>query len=223
MQQNLTKYWDWGRKIVCVGRNYTEHCMELQNPVPKEPLIFLKPTSSYVHEGNSIMIPSGCSNVHHEVELGVVIGKNGSQIMQDAAMNHVGGYVLALDMTARDWQDKAKKAGKPWSLAKGFDTACPISRFISKEEIADPHNIKLWLKVNGELKQEGSTSDMIFNIPLLISYISNVMKLECGDVILTGTPEGVGPVHNGDVIDCGINDLISMKFNVEAKNKNYAN
>ena len=216
MQCNLSRYWEWGRKVVCVGRNYKDHCAELQNPVPKEPLIFLKPTSSYVREGESMVIPSGCSNVHHEVELGVVISKNGSCIEEANAMDHVGGYILALDMTARDWQDKAKKAGKPWSLAKGFDTACPISRFIAKEEIPNPHDIDLWLKVNGSMRQTGTTKDMIFSIPFLISYISNVMKLEEGDVILTGTPEGVGPVNDGDVMDCGISSIISMKFNVKA-------
>lgn len=215
MQQNLSRFWEWGRKIVCVGRNYKDHCAELQNPIPKEPLIFLKPTSSYVCEGSNIVIPKNCSVVHHEVELGVVISKDGSHISEEAVMNHIGGYVLALDMTARDWQDKAKKAGKPWSLAKGFDTACPISRFISKEEIIDPHNINLWLKVNDQPRQNGSTSDMMFNIPSLISYISKVMKLEKGDVVLTGTPEGVGPVEDGDVVDCGIDSLLKMQFSVK--------
>ena len=153
--------------------------------------------------------------MHHEVELGVVISKDGSHIKEDVAMDHVGGYILALDMTARDWQDKAKKAGKPWSLAKGFDTACPISQFIPKEDITNPHDINLWLNVNDNRRQSGSTKDMIFSIPFLISYISNVMKLEVGDVILTGTPQGVGAVQEGDVMDCGINSLISMKFNVK--------
>ena len=216
MQRNLSRFCEWGRKIVCVGRNFREHCVELQNPVPKEPLIFLKPTSSYVCEGESIFIPSGCSNVHHEVELGVVISKDGSHIDECTAMSHVGGYVLALDMTARDWQDKAKKAGKPWSFAKGFDTACPVSSFIAKESIPDPHDVNLWLKVNNEIRQDGSTNDMIFKIPYLISYISKVMKLEEGDVLLTGTPQGVGPVCDGDVIECGIDSLIKMKFSVKA-------
>ena len=215
MEKSLSRFWEWGRKIVCVGRNYKEHCAELQNPVPKEPLIFLKPTSSYVCEGSSIVIPEGCLLVHHEVELGVVISKDGSHISEEAVMSHVGGYVLALDMTARDWQDKAKKSGKPWSLAKGFDTSCPISRFISKEELKDPHDINLWLKVNNEQRQNGSTKDMIFTIPSLISYISNVMKLERGDVVLTGTPEGVGPVEDGNVVSCGINSLVSMQFSVK--------
>nr|CAB3244220.1 acylpyruvase FAHD1, mitochondrial-like [Phallusia mammillata] len=132
-------------------------------------------------------------------------------------MDLVGGYILALDMTARDWQDKAKSQGKPWSLAKGFDTSCPISSFIPKEKIPNPAEIDLWLNVNGAKKQEGTTKDMIFSIPYLISYISNVMTLEAGDVILTGTPQGVGPVVNGDVIECGISKIINMKFNVESE------
>uniref|UniRef100_H2Y0X5 Oxaloacetate tautomerase FAHD1, mitochondrial n=1 Tax=Ciona intestinalis TaxID=7719 RepID=H2Y0X5_CIOIN len=216
-QRNIAKFWEWGRKIVCVGRNYVDHCAELKNPVPKSPLIFLKPTSSYVREGSAVKIPTGCSTLHHEVELGIVISKKGGDIQTDKAMDHVGGYVLALDMTARDWQDVAKSQGKPWSMAKGFDTACPVSDFIEKDKISDPHNIKLWLKVNNEMKQNGSTKDMIFNIPYLIHYVSTVMHLEEGDVILTGTPEGVGPVKSGDVMECGIESVISMKFPVQMK------
>lgn len=130
-------------------------------------------------------------------------------------MNHIGGYVLALDMTARDFQDEAKKKGQPWSLAKGFDTSCPVSSFIDKDKLNDPSDIRLWLKVNDAMKQDGTTGDMIFSIPYLISYISKYFKLEEGDVILTGTPEGVGPVGNGDVIEAGLGDLVSMKFSVE--------
>ncbi|CAK8672110.1 oxaloacetate tautomerase fahd-1, mitochondrial-like [Clavelina lepadiformis] len=217
MQNNLSRFSEWGRKVVCVGRNFKDHCVELSNPIPKEPLIFLKPTSSYVVEGESIKIPNGCNSLHHEVELGVVISKDGSNILENSAMDYVGGYVLALDMTARDWQDKAKKQGKPWSFAKGFDTACPISSLIPRGDIVNPDDVGLWLKVNGVEKQNGSTKDMIFNIPSLISYISHVMTLERGDVVLTGTPEGVGPVEAGDVIECGVNNLLTMKFNVMKK------
>ena len=156
-------------------------------------------------------------SLHHEVELGIVIGKPGRKIKEQDALNHIGGYVLALDMTARDFQDEAKKKGQPWSLAKGFDTSCPVSEFIDKDKIQSPENLNLWLKVNDKVKQNGSTSDMIFSMPYLISYISNYFTLEEGDVILTGTPEGVGPVCKGDVIEAGIGNLTSFKFQVDAE------
>ena len=117
-------------------------------------------------------------------------------------------------MTARDFQNAAKKKGIPWSLAKGFNTSCPISKFIPKESVSDPHNIGLWCKVNGETKQDGNTKDMIFNIPTLVSYISQYFTLETGDLVLTGTPAGVGPVVSGDVITAGLGDLVEMSFTV---------
>jgi len=120
-------------------------------------------------------------------------------------------------LTARDWQSEAKSKGKPWCFAKGFDTACPVSEFVPLDKIPNPQNVDLWLKVNDIMKQEGSTSDMIFSIPFLISHISKVMTLEKGDVILTGTPQGVGPLSNGDVVQCGIGSIVKMDFKVESK------
>ena len=128
-------------------------------------------------------------------------------------MEYVGGYALALDMTARDLQGIAKKKGHPWSVAKGFDTFCPVSKFIDKNNI-DVLDTKLWLKVDGELKQNGSTQNMIFTVPYLISYISRIFALEAGDVILTGTPEGVGPVKPGQTITAGIDGVVEMTFPV---------
>lgn len=160
-------------------------------------------------------VPPGCSTLHHEVELGLIIGKSGSKIQEADAMNHIAGYILALDMTARDFQEEAKKKGEPWALAKGFDTSCPVSDFIDKAKLQNPGSTPLWLKVNGTMKQNGNTSDMIFKIPYLISYISRYFRLEEGDVILTGTPEGIGPVGNGDVIEAGLADVVSFKFKVE--------
>ena len=161
-----------------------------------------------------MQLPPGCDELHHEVELGVVISKTGASIAESNAMDYVGGYALALDMTARDLQNKAKKLGQPWTLAKGFDTALPVGRFISKTEIPQPDNVHLWLKVDGELKQDGNTQDMIFTIPYLISYISQSMTLEEGDFILTGTPEGVSEVKPGQTIACGLGDKIDMTFPV---------
>nr|XP_033818429.1 acylpyruvase FAHD1, mitochondrial [Geotrypetes seraphini]XP_033818430.1 acylpyruvase FAHD1, mitochondrial [Geotrypetes seraphini]XP_033818431.1 acylpyruvase FAHD1, mitochondrial [Geotrypetes seraphini] len=212
--RNLTRFWDWGRKIICVGRNYTEHAMELNNTIPTEPVLFLKPSSAYVREGAPILIPYYSSNLHHEVELGVVIGKSGKAISQTVAMDHVAGYVLCLDMTARDIQEECKKKGLPWTLAKAFDTSCPVSDFIPKENILDPHNINIWLKVNDKVRQESNTSAMIFSIPYLISYISNIIALEEGDLILTGTPKGVAAVQENDEMKAGIDGILSMKFTV---------
>lgn len=212
--KDLRKFAEFGRKIIGVGRNYRDHAKELGNAVPETPLLFLKPTSSYIHEGEKIKVPTGCTDLHHEVELGVVIGQNGTRIEESQAMNYVGGYVLALDMTARDFQNDAKHKGLPWLLAKGFDTSCPISEFIPKDKLPDPSNVRLWLQTDGDMKQDGNTSDMIFGIPFLISYISNIVTLEEGDLILTGTPAGVSAVSAGQWITAGLNTSLQMSFTV---------
>ncbi|XP_074640526.1 oxaloacetate decarboxylase, mitochondrial-like [Tubulanus polymorphus] len=211
----IPQFFTKGRKIIGVGRNYQDHAAELGNVVPTEPIIFLKPTSSYILEGDKIKLPPKTKEIHHEVELGVVIGKEGRNITPESAMDYVKGYALSLDMTARDMQRQLAKKGHPWSLAKGFDTATPISGFIPKTTLPDPMNVHLWLKVNDEMRQDGNTKDMIFDIPSLISYISQYFTLEEEDVILTGTPAGVGPVKSGDSINCGLNDIVTMKFDVE--------
>ena len=161
-------------------------------------------------------MPSQVKDLHYEVELGVVIGKEGRDIPEESAMGHVGGYALALDMTARDLQSAAKKKGHPWSVAKGFDTFCPVSKFIEKESI-NLDATTLWLKVDGTLRQNGSTRDMIFPVPFLISYISRIFRLEMGDLILTGTPEGVGPVKPGQTISAGIEGIVEMSFPVKGR------
>ena len=161
-------------------------------------------------------MPSQVKDLHYEVELGVVIGKEGRDIPEESAMSHVGGYALALDMTARDLQSAAKKKGHPWSVAKGFDTFCPVSKFIEKESI-NLDATTLWLKVDGTLRQNGSTGDMIFPVPFLISYISRIFRLETGDLILTGTPEGVGPVKPGQTISAGIEGIVEMSFPVKER------
>jgi len=192
-----------GKKIVAIGRNYVEHAKELNNAVPKEPFFFLKPTTSYVTTGGKVEIPRG-TVVHHEVELGVVIGRGGRDITSQQALSHIAGYALAIDMTARNMQDAVKKKGLPWAAAKGFDTFTPISDFIPAEFVPDPHNLRLWLKINGETKQDGTSADMIFPISRLIEHVSSIMTLEEGDLLLTGTPSGVGPVNPGDSITAGL-------------------
>lgn len=210
----LTRFWEWGKNIICVGRNYAEHAQEMKNTLPTEPLFFLKPSTAYVREGNPIVRPYYCNKLHHEVELGVVIGKRAQAVLQDVALDHVAGYALCLDMTARDTQEECKKKGLPWTLAKGFNTSCPVSDFVPKEKVPDPHQLKVWLKINGELRQEGDTSSMIFSIPYIISYISRIITLEEGDVILTGSPKGVSAVQQNDEIEAGIQGILSMRFQV---------
>lgn len=146
-----------------------------------------------------------------------MIGEKACDVAEPDAMRHVGGYVLALDMTARDFQDEAKKKGQPWTMAKGFDTSCPVGEFIEKSKIPDPSNVQLWLKVNSDKRQDGNTKDMIFNVPYLISYVSQYFTLEPGDLLLTGTPSGVGPVVEGDVMEAGIGDISTIKFSVERR------
>jgi len=219
MTQSLPWFVANGKKIIGIGRNFAEHAKELGNAIPSKPMMFLKPTTSYIVEGQSIKIPKGCSELHHEVELGVVIGKEGSGIASEAVFSegYVAGYCLALDMTARDFQEEAKKKGHPWSIAKGFDTSCPVSDMLPMSSLPNPHDIELWLKVNTEDRQRGSTRHMIFDIPTLVSAVSDYFTLQRGDVILTGTPSGVGPVKAGDLITAGIGDLVQFQFQVEAR------
>ncbi|XP_004706202.1 acylpyruvase FAHD1, mitochondrial [Echinops telfairi] len=214
----LSRFWEWGKNIVCVGRNYAEHAREMRSAVPSEPVLFLKPSTAYAPEGSPILLPPHSRELHHELELGVVLGRRGRAVPQATAMDYVAGYALCLDMTARDVQEECKRKGLPWTLAKGFTSSCPVSAFVPKDQIPDPHQLRLWLKVNGKLRQEGETSSMIFSIPYIISYVSKVMILEEGDIILTGTPKGVGPVEENDEIEAGIDGVLTMKFKVERPN-----
>lgn len=190
------------RKVVCVGRNFAMHAKELGNAVPTEPVLFLKPPSSFVGQGEPVMMPPQ-SSLHHEIELAVVIKGVARRIKPEEAEQYIGGYALALDMTARDIQQRAKDKGLPWTVSKGFDTHCPISDLISTDEIPDPQDAQLTLDVvheNGvvERRQDGNTRDMLFNIPTIMSHISSIMTLHENDVILTGTPAGVAAVNPGD-------------------------
>lgn len=201
--------------IFCIGRNYSEHAKELQNVVPDQPMVFLKPVSSIIHDGESIVLPPQSSEVHHEVELVAAVGKGGKNIPEATALEHVAGYGLGIDVTARDLQQVAKQKSHPWTVAKGFDTFAPISTFIPAEAIENPQNLKLRLQVNGEVRQEGNTHDMIFPIAELIAYLSTIFTLSPGDLIFTGTPAGVSPIEKGDSITATLNDnLISLNISV---------
>ncbi|KAF2707787.1 hypothetical protein K504DRAFT_458270 [Pleomassaria siparia CBS 279.74] len=195
------------RKVMCIGRNYADHIKELNSARPKQPFFFLKPPSAILLPGaGPVLRPKGVI-MHYEVELALIMGKKVQDLHPDdtkGAMDAIAGYLLAIDMTARNVQDEAKKKGLPWSIAKGFDTFLPISQLIDKSRIADPQNAHLWLSVNGEMKQSDNTELMLFRIPRQLSDISRVMALEEGDIVLTGTPKGVGSVKTGDVMKAGL-------------------
>jgi 2-keto-4-pentenoate hydratase/2-oxohepta-3-ene-1,7-dioic acid hydratase in catechol pathway len=191
--------------IFCIGRNYVAHAKELNNEVPSEPLVFLKPTSSVIYDGDIIQLPERSQNVQHEVELVAAIGKGGSQIPESQALDHVAGYAVGIDITARDIQQKAKEKGHPWTIAKGFDGFAPLSTFISADKIENPQNIDLEMRVNGEVRQSDNTKLMIFPVFRLISFISNIFTLHPGDLIFTGTPKGVSPISTGDSITATLN------------------
>lgn len=190
--------------IFCVGQNYAEHAKEMGSSVSDTPVIFLKPSNAIIDDGEPIILPSLSANVHHEVELTVLIGKPGRNIPTSEARNHVAGYGIGLDMTMRDVQLAAKKAGQPWSIAKGFYSSAPLSSFLDAASIPDPHDLTISLKVNGKERQRTSTGKMNFSIDVLISFLSSVFSLEEGDIIYTGTPEGVAQVHPGDLLEAEI-------------------
>lgn len=204
-------------KIICLARTYHKHAQEMKTTPPSEPILFLKPPSAVIFNNEPILLPPQSVSVHHEVELGVVIGKKGAHIIESQAMKYVYGYLLGLDITARDIQSEAKKHGWPWSISKGFDTFCPISEVVPATKISDPHSLTLTLKVNGTTRQHGSTKQLLFSIPQIISYISDIMTLEKGDLILTGTPEGVGEIKDGDSIEASLEDLCYLKHEVLRK------
>jgi len=193
-------------KIVCIGQNYAEHIKEMKGEIPKSPVFFLKPSTAIVHNGGEIVLPSVSHDVHHEVELTVLIGKDGKNIPQNAAMSHVLGYGVGLDMTLRDVQSEAKKKGLPWTLAKGFDTSAPLSEFIPASEVSNPGTLHLQLKVNGFVRQSSGTNDLIFSVDTLIAYLSQFITLERGDVLYTGTPQGVAQVKSGDSLEASLRD-----------------
>ena len=191
-------------KIACLARNYAEHARELGNETPAAPVLFMKPASSVIGDGDTVQIPAYSQECHYEVELALLIGKEARNVTADEALEHVAGYGVAIDMTLRDVQNGLKAKGLPWEIAKGFDTACPLSDFVPATAVADPHALNLKLAVNGEVRQDGCSADMIHRIPQIIAHISAIFALEPGDVILTGTPAGVGPVRAGEVMTAEI-------------------
>lgn len=203
-------------KIVCIGRNYADHIKELGNETPEAPVIFMKPATSVIADGEIVVIPPYSDDCHHEAELALLIGKKGKGISVDEAMNHIAGYGVALDLTLRDVQSEQKKKGLPWEIAKGFDTSCPLSSFVSAGKVADPQNLNIRLTVNGELRQDGCTTMMIHPIRNLVSHMSQIFTLEPGDIILTGTPAGVGRITDGDKIHVEIPQVGTLYVSVSS-------
>ncbi len=198
-------------KVVAVGRNYADHAAEMGAAVPEEPLIFLKPATAVIGPGDAVRYPPESSEVHHEGELAVVIGSVAARVAVEDALSHVLGYTVANDVTARDLQ----RSDGQWTRAKGFDTFCPLGPAVETEfDPAEGHG--LIVRVNGEVRQEATTADLIFGVAELIAYVSAVMTLLPGDVILTGTPEGVGPVSPGDVMEVEIEGIGVLRNPVAA-------
>jgi len=199
-------------KIVAVGRNYLAHARELGHEVPTEPLIFLKPTSAIVGDQDDVVYPKASLRVDHEAELAVVIGRRCKDVNEGDAFDYVRGYTCANDVTARDLQESDDQ----WTRAKGFDTFCPLGPQVV--ENLDPSSLRVVARVNGEVRQEGHTSDMLFGVPSLVAFISGVMTLEPGDLIATGTPAGVSRLHPGDVVEVEILGVSKVSNPVEAQN-----
>ncbi|MFZ6762806.1 fumarylacetoacetate hydrolase family protein [Pseudoroseomonas sp. WGS1072] len=189
------------RRIFCVGRNYAEHTREMGgDPTREQPFYFTKPFDAVVTGGADTAYPPATSDLHHEMELVIAIGTGGKDIAESAALKHVWGYAAGLDMTRRDLQAQAKKTGKPWDMAKGFDQSCPIGPIVRAEGV-DPSRGRIELKVNGQVRQSSDLSKMIWSVPEIIANLSRLVTLAPGDLIMTGTPEGVAAVVRGDVLE----------------------
>lgn len=201
--------------IFCIGRNYAEHARELNNPIPKNPVIFTKPATSLIFDGDTIRIPDFTNDVHHEAEIVVAIGKSGKNIPIEKAADYIAGFAAGIDVTARDIQSRLKEKSHPWDTAKGLDTFAPVSNFVSTDKISDLNNISIRLSVNDTIRQDGNSKDMIFPITELISRLSKFFTLSPGDLIFTGTPEGVAKIVDGDSISVSLNDdLCQLKVTV---------
>lgn len=191
-------------KVVCIGRNYLEHIRELHNAVPETPILFMKPSTSLAALDEPIRLPSRRGECHHEVELAVLIGRELRNADTETARQAVAGYGIALDLTLRDLQNDLKKKGHPWETAKAFDGSCPLSPFLKPEALPEPQATDLALRVNGEIRQQGNTGQMMVGIFELMAHISTHFTLQPGDVVLTGTPAGVGPLQSGDELILGL-------------------
>jgi len=187
-------------KVLCIGRNYTEHIRELNSPLPSAPVFFLKPDTSVLTRNRPFYLPDFSKEIHYEIELVIKICKTGKNIRDRYAHNYYNEITVGLDLTARDIQDECKKKGLPWLVSKGFDNAAPLGRFLPKSKLPDTGNISFHLELNGKTVQSGNSKEMIFSFEQVIVHISRFITLKTGDLIFTGTPSGVGPVKTGDLL-----------------------
>jgi fumarylpyruvate hydrolase len=204
-------------RVYCVGRNYAEHAVEMGGDPDREPpFFFAKPANSVVPNGGTLPFPSGTEDLHFEIELVVALAEGGADLDASDALSHVFGYAVGLDMTRRDLQAEAKKAGRPWDMAKGFDRSAPVSAIRPVSAIGHPERGSIWLRVNGELRQEGDLSQQIWKVPETIAFLSTLVDLRPGDLIMTGTPKGVGPVSRGDRLVGHIDGVGDLEVDYQA-------
>ena len=202
-------------RIYCVGRNYRAHAIEMgADPDRELPFFFMKPADAIVQNGATIPYPSQTDNLHYEIELVVAIGKSGKDIDEANALTHVWGYGVGIDLTRRDIQNKAKEMGRPWDMGKGFDQSAPCTALRPASEIGHPSEGAIWLKVNDEVQQESNINLHIWSVPETISYLSSLVELAPGDLIYMGTPDGVGPVVAGDVMDGHIDGIADLQIKI---------
>jgi fumarylpyruvate hydrolase len=202
-------------RIYCVGRNYAKHAREMgMDPDREPPFFFSKPADALVANGTPVPYPPRTSNLHHELELVVAIGTGGRDIPLDRALAHVYGYAVGLDLTRRDLQFAAREQGRPWDVAKGFDCSAPVSAIRPAAEMGHLDRGTIWLEVNGETRQRANLSEMIWSVPEIVAELSTYFELRPGDLIFTGTPEGVGPVRRGDSLVGGIDGLETLRTTI---------
>ncbi|MCB2203896.1 fumarylacetoacetate hydrolase family protein [bacterium] len=204
--------------IYCIGRNYIKHIQELENEFNAEPVLFLKPAASLITGERQIELPAFSSDVHHETEIVLLVGKEGRNISEENALQHVTGVGIGLDLTARDTQKALRDKGLPWTVSKGFETAACVSDFLPLQRLGELSRLRFSLRVNGEMRQEGDSSLMIFSIPKIIAYISSIVTLLPGDLIYTGTPHGVAPIAGGDRLELSLENILHASFTVAEAN-----
>ena len=201
------------RRIYCVGRNYAAHAREMgHDPDREPPFFFMKPADAVTMDGNNIDYPPATSDLHHEIELVVALSKGGAYIPEDQALDHVFGYTVGLDMTRRDLQGQAKEKGRPWDTGKGFDNGAPVGALRTVAEVGHPTDARIWVNVNGEKRQEGNINQMIWNVAETIAYLSGLFELQPGDLIMTGTPDGVAAVGPGDRLEGGVEGIATLSI-----------
>lgn len=202
-------------KIIAIGRNYSAHAKELNNEIPDKPVIFLKPDTAVLKNNKPFYLPEFSSEIHYELEIVLKVSKEGKHIAKKFAHKYFEEIGLGIDFTARDLQNELKSKNLPWELAKSFDNSAPISEFIPKTEFKDLRNINFSLKINNQLKQEGNTKDMLHYFDDIISFVSEYVTLKKGDLIFTGTPEGVGKIHIGDKLEGCLENKVLLNFEIK--------